>query len=117
MIRLLDFLPVGRENAVTARELASLLDMTGRDISRQVERLRAEGVPVCASCDSARPGYYLSESPEDLERYISSLDRRLRAVRRTRAALAETLDRETGQISISFGGDIHGRQTGNHDIL
>lgn len=99
-IRLVDLLPTGRENAVTGRELASLLDLDGREISRTIERLRADGVPVCATCDSSRPGYYLAEGSEDLERYIASLDRRLRAIRLTREALAETLARQTGQTQI-----------------
>lgn len=99
-IRLVDLIPSGRENAVTGRELASLLGMDCRDVSRTIEKLRADGEPVCATCDSSRPGYFLAEGPEDLERYIASLDRRLRAIRRTRAALEETLLRQTGRIRI-----------------
>lgn len=98
--RLVNFLPIGRENAVTGRELASLLDLTVRDVSRMVALARADGCPICASCDTARPGYFLTEDPDELERYINSLDRRLRAIRRTREALAETLARQTGQTRI-----------------
>ena len=97
---LVDFLPVGRANAITGRELASLLELTVRDVSRMVEAARADGCPICASCDTARPGYFLTEDPDELERYIASLDRRLRAIRRTRLALEETLLRQTGQIRI-----------------
>ena len=90
----------GQSAAVTARELAERLGLTARDVSKLIERLRADGVPVCASCDAAHPGYFLAEGPEELEQYIKSLDRRLLAMRKTRTAMAETLDRETGQQRI-----------------
>lgn len=93
----------GRTSAITARLLSGRLGLSTRDVSRTVERLRASGFPVCASCDSEAPGYFIADGPEDLEQYLRSLDRRLLAVRRTRAALADTLSQMTGQQTMGGG--------------
>jgi hypothetical protein len=72
----------------------------GRDITRQVERERHAGIPICATTNSDNPGYYLPDSPAELERYIKSLDRRLKNVRETREAVQDAYLRATGQTEI-----------------
>lgn len=96
-------LPEGKRNARPGREIASLLGLRSvRELTQAVERERRCGVPVCASNDSATPGYFMPESPEELAEYLSSLRRRLRAVGRTETALEETLARWRGQQSIKL---------------
>ena len=96
-------LPEGKRNARPGREIASLLGLRSvRELTQAVERERRCGVPVCASNDSAAPGYFMPKSPEELAEYLSSLRRRLRAVGRTETALEETLARWRGQQSITL---------------
>lgn len=99
-MRICDILPVGKARAVTGESLAEMLGCSPRDISQAVEKARKAGAPVCASCDSARPGYFLAEFPDELALYLSSLDRRLRQIRKTREALQRTLDTMSGQGSL-----------------
>lgn len=96
--RLTKILGRGKGNATPGRELAELLGLDDlRELTRLVERERAAGCPIGASCDSRGPGYYMCDSPDELSAYIRSLDKRLHNVRRTRARLADTLERMTGQ--------------------
>lgn len=53
----------GRQNGITARELARLCDTTERDVRKCVSELRAEGVAVCGH---PRNGYFIAACDEDL---------------------------------------------------
>lgn len=100
-MKLADCLPQGKENAVPGRYLVQLLELNGpRELTPLVERARRDGIPICASTSVNGPGYYLSESPEELAAYIKSLDRRLHNVGKTRCHLEATLLKMTGQETI-----------------
>lgn len=99
--RVFPLLGHGKENAVPGHELAALLGLSDlRELTRIVERERAAGIPICATCDSQQPGYYLACEPSELAAYIKSLDRRLYNVRKTRDRLADALERITGQTAL-----------------
>lgn len=91
-------LSVGRNRAITGAELVRLLDLKDlRELTQMVEAERRAGIPICASTDSAAPGYFLADSPKELQAYLSSLDRRLHNIRQTRQHLEDTLCRLTSQ--------------------
>ena len=91
-------LMTGEADALPARELVALLGVKDcREVSKLVERERRAGVPLCASVSGEDRGYYLASTPAELERYLRSLDRRLKNIRLTREAVQETLDRLSGQ--------------------
>ena len=86
-----ELLLTGRENALTGRELATILDCNIRVISQQVERERRQGQPICASCDSEHPGYYLAADEDELKHYCDRLYRRGGELFKTRRALIKAL--------------------------
>lgn len=90
----------GKNAAVTARELAALLHRNEREISREIERERSIGIPVCASSDSGNPGYFLPATAAELAEYRRSLERRVAAVSRTLHAIEDAHDGVTGQQRI-----------------
>ena len=97
-------LPHGKGHAIPGRELVKLLKLKDlRDLTQLVEQERKNGSPVCASTDSAAPGYYLASDASELESYISSLDRRLHNIRMTRQHLEATLIGLTGQQRLGGG--------------
>ena len=101
VVRAADVLPVGGENAISAKTLAAVLGLKDiRSVSRLVELERRAGVPICAATGGEGRGYFLAASPGELKRYLDSLNRRICEVCRTRNACEETLRRMTGQISI-----------------
>ena len=87
-----EMLDTGEQNARTARELAMILKLDRRKVSSLVERERREGKPICATCDSKTPGYYIPANREDMERYCRRLHHRAGEIFKTRAACLETLD-------------------------
>ena len=88
----------GKENALTGREIKRLLDLqSGRDVTALVERERRGGVPICATTNSEKPGYYLPETPDELAAYNRSLRRRIKNIVQTLDAMEKSLDDWTGQ--------------------
>ena len=97
-------LPHGKGHAIPGRELVKLLKLKDlRDLTQLVEQERRDGFPICASTDSAAPGYYLAAGPEELEDYLKSLNRRVKNINRTVVHLEDTLSNMTGQQRL--GGD------------
>lgn len=96
-----EVLMFGEENAIPGKTLVEMRGLKDvRDLTRIVEQERRAGHPICATTDYKNPGYFLAETPEDLEKYIDSLDRRLKNIRLTREACQETLLRMSGQEQI-----------------
>lgn len=93
-------LPKEKENAMTATELAALTGVDPRQITREIQRIRRGGVPVCAS-SGEMPGYWISEDPREVEQYCKTLDRRLKNIRATREAVGGALMVMTGQMGIA----------------
>ena len=87
-----EILHTGARNAQTASALADILHCKTRDISKMVEIERRKGAPICASCGS-RPGYYLAETPEELESYCKALYVRAGRIFRTRRGLLKALEK------------------------
>ena len=96
MMKIEEFVPVGAAAAITAADLARLLDMEPREVQKHVQNARCAGVPICAS-NSEPYGLYIAETPEELARYLESLDRRLKNMAFTRLALGDTLADMSGQ--------------------
>jgi len=87
-----ELLNTGEENARSAKELAKLLNVDRRQISNMVESERRAGRPICASCQSKTPGYYVPATREEMERYCRRLQHRAGEIFKTRAACLNTLD-------------------------
>lgn len=93
MKRLEKLLPVGRSSALTARQLADLLDTTPREVTRSIEASRRRGVPICASVDGDNGGYYLPANAGELVVYLAERERRTRNIQTGTTAMRETLER------------------------
>ena len=73
---LLDSVPVGKDNAVTAAELCTRFGMSGRELRIAFERLRRRGAVVC-SCEH---GFFKPETVSELQSYILRESKRARSV-------------------------------------
>lgn len=87
----------GRENAIPGRQLSKSLDMDIRTLTKQIERERQAGLPICAVTTGADKGYFLASDAGDLDQYCRSLDRRLKNIQKTRIAIGDTLDKMSEQ--------------------
>ena len=96
--QILNCLPVGADRPVTAKDVAAMCGHSDqRKVSRQIEHLRRSGVPVCASCDPANPGYYRAATPGELALYLHGLRGRMREITATHNALERVLCEWEGQ--------------------
>ena len=94
-------LPRGAASAVDSLTLVNMLGYKDRrELTQQIERERQAGSPICAVTSGDHRGYFLPVDAGELAQYISSIDRRIRAISRTRNACGETLRRMIGQEPI-----------------
>lgn len=87
-----ELLGTGKENARSAKHLASVLKCDIRTISSLVESERRSGKPICATCNSKAAGYYIPTTKADMLDYCDSLHRRAGEIYRTRAACLDTAE-------------------------
>lgn len=93
MTRLEKLIPVGRSSALTAGQLADLLEVKPRTVTRYIESLRRRGVPICGSSDGDNGGYYRPANVGELAVYLSEREHRTRNIQAGTAAMRETLER------------------------
>lgn len=79
-----DLLGVGRENAITRRDLERLTGLDGRSVRLLIERERRAGTPILA--DNAS-GYYLPASDDERAECVRSLRHRAGEIMATARAL------------------------------
>lgn len=95
MGRIYDLLPEGRAAAIPSKDLARIAGVpTVRLLQRQIERERAGGAGILSRSDG---GYYRSSDPEELRRFIRTLDARAKNTARAAASARQALDAATGQ--------------------
>lgn len=95
MLRIYDLLPEGREAAIPARDLARIAGIPSvRQLQKQVERERAGGAVILSRSDG---GYYRSSDPEELRRFIRTLDARSRNTAKAMRSAQAALDALNGQ--------------------
>lgn len=95
-----ELLSKGASNAVPGRQLADALELDTRAFTRQIERERQAGEPICAITTGADKGYFLAADAEELNRYCKSLDRRLKNIQKTRNAVGDTLTKMMNQTEM-----------------
>lgn len=61
-----NFIPDGKENAITRPELARVLGMTDRAVRKEIELARDRGALICNDGDGA--GYYMARDIGQIER-------------------------------------------------
>jgi hypothetical protein len=95
MRKIYDLLPDGREAAIPARDLARIAGLSStRSLQLQIERERAGGAVILSRSDG---GYYRSSDPEELRRFIRTLDARSRNTAKAMRSAQAALDALTGQ--------------------
>lgn len=95
MGRIYDLLPEGRAAAIPSKDLARIAGVpTVRLLQRQIERERAGGAVILSRSDG---GYYRSSDPDELRRFIRTLDARAKNTARAAASARQALDAATGQ--------------------
>lgn len=94
-----DSLHYGKDNAIPGKMLAEALGFkTVRDLQKQVEKERAAGAVILSDPHGA--GYYLSDDPDELQRFTRTLNARAKNTIKAAESAQRALDAATGQESI-----------------
>ena len=73
----------GKEKAVFSRELQFIFRIDGRNIRRNVAKLRKEGCPIC----SDENGYYYAQTQNDINHTVGRLNDLVTSVSNARTGL------------------------------
>ncbi len=98
---MIDFIPIGAENAVLLKDLSSMVGKSPRQVQADIQLLRDNGLLILSS---ASGGYYFPSADEkgevETERYIAMMEgQALGRLKRLRAA--KKWLRERGQMRIT----------------
>jgi hypothetical protein len=79
-MNILDYIPKGKENAVTREALCICTGLDDRTVRKLIELARDGGAPILSS--SRYVGYWLSDDITEIKAFLSETDRRCRSLSR-----------------------------------
>ena len=103
-IKLIDFIPYGKENAISRNTLTRVTGLDDRTVRATINRLRADGELILSS--SHRAGYWRSENPAEIEQYLRECENRCKALAITNIKMRQRLYEMTGQGYITVNEHI-----------
>lgn len=100
-----NILPIGRERAISSEALAAVTGCKSvRELQKRIERERLAGAVILS--DTHGGGYYRSNDPAELRRFVRTLNARARNTLRAAESAQMALNTIEGQESI--GGWFNG---------
>lgn len=94
-----DILPIGRERAISSEALAAVTGCKSvRELQKRIERERLAGAVILSDTHSG--GYYRSNDPAELRRFVRTLNARAKNTLRAAESAQLALNEVTGQESI-----------------
>ena len=94
MIDILQYIPAGKENAISRAELVLRTGLDDRTVRNEIKRLVKTGVPILSSSHSR--GYWLSDDIDEWEKYINETDHRRESLYFTTLELRKEFYRRKG---------------------
>ena len=76
--KIVDLLPTGKENAISQKQLAAVLNISERELRKRIEFERRNGAVICSSTDADGSGYYLPQNVEEAQRFYATMQKRTR---------------------------------------
>lgn len=99
-MRISEYLPTGKENAIPSRALAEILGFdTVRELQKAIERERQAGAVILSTCTEGG-GYFLPANETEIREFIRTLSNRAKNTRRSMESALDALDGMTGQMRL-----------------
>lgn len=83
-MKISEFIPEGLANAISMRDLAIMIGVDERKARQLVHQARANGEPICSTCEEGIGGYYLPCDVNEARVYLRQQTARIKS---SRAAL------------------------------
>ena len=90
---ILQYIPHGKENAISRGELSRLLKKSDRQARKLIEQERQRGIPILSS--SKGEGYWLSEDISEIRAFLKESENRIKTEKRNTTAIKRRYDAET----------------------
>lgn len=97
-----DLLHPGAENGTTLKELVNLTGLADREVRRRIQSERKMGLLILSDNQN---GYFLPETPDDIQRFARSMSRRAAEIASIASAAEAALADMTGQEQIAGWND------------
>ncbi len=94
-MNIVDFIPTGKENAITRSDLVRILNLPDRKVREMIETARKDGALILNDQDGA--GYYISEDVGELKRQLHSNHSRAMSVLRQNTHLRRKIKELEGE--------------------
>lgn len=92
-----DLLHPGAENGMTLKELVNLTGLAEREVQRHIQAERKMGLLILSDNQN---GYFLPETPDDIQRFARSMSRRAAEIAKIARAAEAALADMAGQAQI-----------------
>lgn len=76
-MKILDFIPCGRENAISGKELINATGWDSRTVKQQIANARLNGSVICSILDGNNGGYYIPATPTEAVDYVRTEEKRI----------------------------------------
>ena len=110
-MNILDYIPEGKENAVTREYLSKMTGWPDRQVRKEIKRLVTEGVPILSS--SSAKGYWLSDNIGEIEAFIRESRHRRNTESRTLNKLERMVMEKQGIRFVTVREHVRRIGTGN----
>lgn len=101
-----NYIPVGKENAVTRAQLCAITGLHDRAVRKLIEIARIEGAIIINEQDGA--GYYISDDPKDIRRQMATNRNRAISILRQQKYLRRKLEEINSVSQITIEEAQHG---------
>lgn len=99
-MKISEYLPIGKENAIPSKTLAEILGFdTVRELQKAIERERQAGAVILSTCTEGG-GYFLPANETEIREFIRTLSNRAKNTRRSMESALDALDGMTGQMRL-----------------
>lgn len=99
-MKITEYLPTGKENAIPSKTLAEILGFdTVRELQKAIERERQAGAVILSTCTEGG-GYFLPANETEIREFIRTLSNRAKNTRRSMESALDALDGMTGQMRL-----------------
>lgn len=98
-----DYIPKGRENAITREHLCKITGLPDRKVREEIEQARRRGAIIVNAQDGA--GYYQTEDLGEIKRQFNQNERRAKSILAQQKHLRKRL-KAAGMIGGNNGDDV-----------
>lgn len=81
-MKIQDYIPHGRNNAISGSDLKTLLNVDSRTVKAMIANARLNGAVICSSLDGNNGGYFIPDSPEEAYEYVVTEQKRIKSAKR-----------------------------------